>query len=132
MLVVKPLTPSVVEAKQLIQIACERELYAAVEFHKRWDKANLMIRDAISQQLIGDLLYVCVEYSQRKSIPIEIFKDWAEHTSILQYLGIHYIDIMRFITNAEPKRVMAIGQKKWISSKRIDAAPYTHLRAHKT
>ena len=27
---------------------------------------------------------------------------------------------MRFITNAEPKRVMAIGQKKWISSNGID------------
>jgi len=119
-LIVKPLTPKVSEAKKLIKLADDRNLYAAVEFHKRYDKSNLMIRDKYQSGELGELLYSWVEYSQRKSIPIDIFKDWAEHTSILQYLGIHYIDIMRFITNAEPKRVMAIGQKKWISSKRID------------
>lgn len=119
-LVVKPLTPSVVEAKQLIQIACERELYAVVEFHKRWDKANLMIRDAISQQRIGDLLYVCVEYSQRKSIPTKVFEEWSSRTSILQYLGIHYIDIVLFYTNAKPLRVMAVGQKNWLVKQGIN------------
>ena len=119
-LVVKPLTPSVKEGRALIKLAKNRSLYAAVEFHKRWDKANLMIRDRLQQGDLGELLYCWVEYSQRKSIPTEIFKDWAHKTSILQYLGIHYIDLMRFYTNATPLRVMAVGQKIWLSKRGID------------
>ena len=119
-LMVKPLTPTLEEGKKLVRLAKKKNLYAMVEFHKRWDKANLMLRDTIQKNNIGNLLYCWVEYSQRKSIPTEIFKEWAEKTSILQYLGVHYIDIMRFVSNAIPVRTMAIGQKKWLTSKRLD------------
>ena len=120
-LVVKPLTPTIKEGKRLVELARERGLYAAVEFHKRWDKANLMMKDKIQGGYLGDLLYCWVEYSQRKSIPTEIFKAWAEKTSILQYLGVHYVDIVRFCTGAIPKRVMSVGQKRWLPTKGIDA-----------
>jgi predicted dehydrogenase len=119
-LVVKPLTPTVEEGLALMELARERKRYAAVEFHKRWDKANLMMRDTIRSGRIGDPLYCWVEYSQRKSIPSEVFRAWAEKTTILQYLGIHYIDMVRFLTRATPKRVMCIGQKNWLSAQGID------------
>jgi len=119
-LIVKPLTPSVKEAKKLIEIARARSLFASVEFHKRYDKSNLMIRDRYQTGQLGELLYCWVEYSQRKSIPSEVFQKWADKTSILQYLGIHYIDIVRFVTSAMPLRVMAVGQKNWLQSKGID------------
>jgi len=120
-LMVKPLTPTAEEGRDLIKLAEKNNLYAAIEFHKRLDKANLMMKDLIQEKKIGDLLYCWVEYSQRKSIPTQIFKAWTEKTSILQYLGIHYIDIVRFVTNATPKRVMAIGQKNWLPSQGLDA-----------
>ena len=60
-LVVKPLTPSTEEGMKLVKLANERSLYAAVEFHKRWDKANLMIRDRLKQGDLGELLYCWVE-----------------------------------------------------------------------
>lgn len=119
-LVVKPLVPTLQEAKELIQLATSKSLYGAVEFHKRFDRANIKLRDTISQGLIGDPLYFIVEYSQRKSIPKEKFSGWVEHTNILQYLGIHYIDIIYFATRAKPKRVMAIGQKNFLQSEKIN------------
>ena len=69
---------------------------------------------------LGAPLNCWVEYSQRKSIPVSYFKDWASKTSILQYLGVHYIDLIRFITEASPKRVMAVGQKLEIIKSGID------------
>jgi len=120
-LVVKPLTPTVEEGKKLVNLAKQNGLYAAVEFHKRWDRANLMLRDAIQNDRLGDLLYGWVEYSQRKSIPTKVFRAWTEKTSILQYLGVHYIDIVRFVTKATPIRVMATGQKNWLHQQGLDA-----------
>ena len=119
-LVVKPLTPTVKEANDLIDLAEKMNLYGAVEFHKRWDKQNLMLRDVFKNGKLGDPLYTWIEYSQRKSIPSEIFKTWVEKSNILQYLGVHYIDIIRFVTRAVPVRVMAIGQKNWLKSQGLE------------
>ena len=119
-LVVKPLTPTYKEGEDLVKIAKINNLYGAVEFHKRWDKSNLLLKDKFQSGVLGEPINCWVEYSQRKSIPTSSFKDWASKTSILQYLGIHYIDIMRFITQAIPKRVMAIGQKSEIIKYNID------------
>lgn len=120
-LVVKPLVPTVKEARELIKLQEIKDVYCAVEFHKRLDYANLKLRDAIEQGAIGDPLYFLAEFSQRKSMPTRIFKKWVKYTNIFQYLGIHYVDIIYFATKATPKRAMAIGQKNWLRSKGIDA-----------
>tara|TARA_B100001093_G_C26852511_1_gene1025762 strand:+ start:1177 stop:2361 length:1185 start_codon:yes stop_codon:yes gene_type:complete len=110
-LLVKPLTPTYAEGLELVNLAHKNNIYGAVEFHKRWDKSNIILRDKFQSGELGDPINCWIEYSQRKSVPRTFFKDWASKTSILQYLGIHYIDVIRFITSASPKRVMAIGQK---------------------
>jgi len=119
-LVVKPLVPTLKEALELIRLQEKAGVYCAVEFHKRYDYANLKLRDAVRQGLIGDPLYALAEFSQRKSIPAKVFSKWVESTNIFQYLGIHYIDIIYFATKALPKRVMALGQKNWLASRGID------------
>lgn len=125
-LVVKPLAPTLREVHQLINIQREKGVYGAVEFHKRFDHANIKLKDVISQGLIGKPLYFLVEFSQRKNIPTEIFKKWVEKTNVFQYLGIHYVDIVYFATGALPRRVMAIGQKNWLRSRGIDAYDSIH------
>ncbi|MES2780547.1 MAG: Gfo/Idh/MocA family oxidoreductase, partial [Bacteroidota bacterium] len=43
-LIVKPLTPTLAEAQDLLRIQHKHKVYAAVEFHKRWDETNLYIK----------------------------------------------------------------------------------------
>tara|TARA_Y100001935_G_C17290398_1_gene502965 strand:- start:832 stop:2019 length:1188 start_codon:yes stop_codon:yes gene_type:complete len=110
-LIVKPFTPTVSEGSKLVNLSNKKGLYGAVEFHKRWDRSNLLLKDKIQSGELGDPLNCWVEYSQRKSMPLSFFQKWASKTSVLQYLGVHYIDIISFVTGALPLRVMAIGQK---------------------
>lgn len=119
-LLVKPFTPTFAEGIDLVDKARQSHLYGAVEFHKRWDKSNLILRDKVQSGELGIPLNCWIEYSQRKSIPISSFREWASETSILQYLGVHYIDLIQFITSAKPTRVMAIGQKTEIIKHGID------------
>lgn len=119
-LVVKPLAPTLKEVRDLIDIQKKKNVYCAVEFHKRFDYANLKLKDTVEQGLIGAPLYFIAEFSQRKSMPTKIFKKWVEKTNVFQYLGIHYVDLIYFVTGATPKRVMAIGQKNWLFSKGIN------------
>ena len=78
-LVVKPLTPSTEEAIKLTKLASEKNLYGAVEFHKRWDRHNLMLKDLFQNGEFGKPLYTWTEYSQRKSIPSKVFISWVEN-----------------------------------------------------
>jgi predicted dehydrogenase len=108
-LVVKPLTRSVREARELIELAENCNVYGAVEFHKRFDEANLVLRQTIANGRLGDLRYITVEYSQRRLIR-RTFQSWIRHTNVFQYLGVHYVDLIYFITGARPVRVLATGQ----------------------
>ena len=113
-LVVKPLTPTKKESLNLYNLAKKNNVLGIVEFHKRFDRHNLILRDLINSGKLGTPLYSFVEYSQKKSIPTKYFKKWSNDTNIFQYLGVHYIDIIRFITRAVPLRVLANGQKNWL------------------
>lgn len=119
-LVVKPLAPTLKEGKAMTASVRAAGVYGAVEFHKRFDEANLKLRQVIASGSIGDVLYINVAYSQRKLIPEKMFKTWAAKTNIFQYLGVHYVDLIYFATGARPLRVMATAQKNWLAGKGIN------------
>ncbi len=115
-LVVKPLAPTINEVDRLIHAQHTYHVYGAVEFHKRFDQTNLRIRRMIHEGHLGDILYILVEYSQKRSIPLIHFRDWVERTDIFQYLGVHYVDLIFFLTGALPRRVMATAQRGLLDS----------------
>ncbi len=119
-LVVKPLVPTVAEADELIRLAESHDVYAAVEFHKRFDESNLRIKRMLREGSIGDVLYCLVEFSQRQDIPLARFREWAARTNIFQYLGVHYADLIYFCTGAMPVRAMATAQKRLLAAEGID------------
>jgi predicted dehydrogenase len=110
-LVVKPLVPTVGEALSLLRLQEANGLYCAVEFHKRFDEQNLLVRKIIKEGRLGRPLYMVVGYSQRIGIPLETFQNWASQTNIFQYLGVHYVDLIYFLTGMTPIRVSAVGTR---------------------
>jgi predicted dehydrogenase len=114
------------ESKKLIALQEHGGLYGAVEFHKRFDRANLKLKEVLSGGRIGDPLYFIVEFSQRKSIPSKVFASWVGNSNIFQYLGVHYVDIIYFVTRAVPRRVMAIGQNGWLKDRGIHTYDAIH------
>ena len=120
-LVVKPLAATAAEVASLLEAQAGSGLYCAVELHKRLDRSNIKLRDTVASGRLGDPLYFVVEYSQRKSIPSEQFRVWADKVNPFQYLGVHYVDIIWHATGAAPVRASALGQKNWLASRGIDA-----------
>lgn len=127
-LVVKPLTPTVKEARELIKIQKERKLYGAVEFHKRYDETNLYIKKALAEKKLGKILYVTVDYSQRIDIPLKTFSSWSNQTNIFQYLGVHYVDLIYFLTGYMPLKVTAYGTNGILKKNGIDTFDSVHAQ----
>jgi len=118
--IVKPLTPRYEEAKELVRLQEEKGVYACVEFHKRYDESNQLVKRMVMDNELGLISYFAVQYSQRIKIPLDIFRRWAAETNVFQYLGVHYVDLVYFLTGYIPKRVMAVGTKGIISSQGIE------------
>jgi predicted dehydrogenase len=55
-LIVKPLVPTLREGVELENLASSLKVYAAVEFHKRWDITNLWIKKALQEKKLGKIL----------------------------------------------------------------------------
>ena len=110
-LTVKPFVENLRQARALIAKFQKKGLLGCVEFHKRKDMSNIVAKDLFESGRLGALNSVCVNYSQRLSIPTKIFKKWAEETNIFQYLAVHYVDQICFVTGAIPRRAIAFGVK---------------------
>jgi D-galacturonate reductase len=119
-LVVKPFTPTLDEARRLVDAAQARGLHGAVEFHKRHDDQNLMARRLLREGRLGEPKYMVVGYSQRIDIPATVFRAWAARTNIFQYLGVHYVDLIQWLTGLVPTRVSAIGTRGTLSALGVD------------
>ncbi len=119
-LVVKPLCPTVEEVADLIREQSKNSVYGAVEFHKRFDETNLYTKKVLQSGELGKILYFTVDYSQRIHIPMETFKAWSNKTNIFQYLAVHYVDLIYFLTGATPIRSSAYGTKGILIKNGID------------
>jgi predicted dehydrogenase len=125
-LVVKPLAPTAAEARDLARRARERGLVGEVEFHKRFDDANRVLRRELASGSLGEISSVLVEYSQRRSVPLETFRRWAHHTNSFQYLGVHYVDLIHFASGARPRRATAAGRKDLLARRGVDTWDSVH------
>ena len=119
-LVVKPLTLKLEESNKLLNLSKKFSTPIFVEFHKRFDRQLKYAKDCFCKELIGTPLYSFTEYTQRKEVPLENFRSWVEKSNIFSYLGVHYVDAIKYITESTPRRVSAIGQKYFLKSKGVD------------
>lgn len=128
-LVVKPLTDNLKDALELAELADQNKTYGAVEFHKRWDESNLYLKKRFKESKYGSPLYFDVNYSQRIHIPINQFSSWVDKTNIFQYLGVHYVDLVHFITDAKPVELTVIGFKKKLLKLGINTYDSIHVNS---
>jgi len=126
-LCVKPLVANTDENRNLVQLQTENNLLGIVEYHKRYDEANLYTKKIINEEFLGDLLYFQVDYSQRIDIPMKTFFKWVENTNIFQYLGVHYVDLFYFFTGYTPERLIAYGTNGILKKNGINTFDSIHV-----
>jgi len=126
-LVVKPFVASLAQAREVLALQKTSGSYGAVEFHKRFDDSNLYARQVVQTDTLGDPLYITVDYSQRISIPTETFAAWSDKTNIFQYLAVHYVDLIYFITGYLPKRLTAVAMEEVLKSRGINTPDSIHV-----
>jgi predicted dehydrogenase len=100
----KPITHTMEEAKELIEVSRNIDKKIAVSQNYRWRAPILTAKKLLSEQVIGQIGYM--EYEFRKAMK---FGGWRDNYSeiLLEDMSIHHFDIMRFLLESEPTEVYA-------------------------
>lgn len=107
----KPLDVDASSAESLIERCDSAGVLLYVDFHKRFDPAHIRLREDIAKGLYGRLQYGSVHMEDRIVVPTEWLRRWAVDSNPSWFLGVHYYDLVYFLTGQEPRRVLAAGHK---------------------
>lgn len=92
---VKPFGNNLSQCDEALNCSKKFKTPIYIDFHKRFDKANLNIGEKISNNL--DLNYqIIINYSQTTNIPNINFVKWSYKSSPFQFLAPHYLDLINF------------------------------------
>ena len=90
---VKPFTENENQVFQALKLCSEKKLNIFIDFHKRYDNANIEFIKNASVNNHNDGIFN-FSYGQKVEMPLKYFKDWSIYSNPFQYLAPHYLDII--------------------------------------
>lgn len=94
--IVKPLTGNWPEAQKLAAITKDTGSKVWVDYHKRFDTSNRLLKHQVKQAELGRMLAYSVDYHQPRDLPIDVFS-WTVDVDVFTYIGCHYVDQIFFL-----------------------------------
>jgi len=106
-LVEKPMDVTVEGCLEMQKAAREGGLLLQVDFHKRYDPYHHEAFKAIRAGKIGRVQYAYAHMEDKIMVPRDWLASWAPKSSSLWFLGVHMIDLLRWLVGADGLRVWA-------------------------
>jgi predicted dehydrogenase len=108
---VKPLVLKYDQTVEIEQLAYEKGLFVAAEYHKRFDRRSLIARRRYGSGQFGEFIYGEAHLFEPYYYRHSNFQNWflVDNTDPFVYIGCHYVDLVWFITGLKPVRVSVTG-----------------------
>ena len=122
-IVEKPLATTVEDCQSIINAASQNGIKLMVDFHCRWVLPFVQAKQSIEKGELGELMHAFVRLSDTLFVPRKMLS-WATKTNEAWFLGIHCIDLLRWILADEVKKVFALSQSKVLKNEGINCPDY--------
>lgn len=108
--IVKPLVDDLNQTQNILKLKNKNLLW--IDYHKRFDQSNMLIKKIINNNEYGRLLHYAVQYTQPYDLPMSTFS-WTENTNVFSYIGCHYVDQLEFLFSKKIKKftISSLGTK---------------------
>ncbi|MBN1344194.1 MAG: Gfo/Idh/MocA family oxidoreductase [Phycisphaerae bacterium] len=118
----KPLCMLTTEAVDIVEKARKLGRLVVVDFHKRFDPVHLALRERVLGGHYGAVQTAYSWMQDEITVPCGGFfkSDLAAKSSPVWFLGVHFFDVMRFITGLEPIEVRATAYKDEVPAQGVD------------
>ena len=118
----KPLDTDRARATALVEQAEAAGVLLYVDFHKRFDPAHMRLREEIAAGRLGRLHHAYAHMEDRIGVPLQWRDGWAAQSSPSWFLGVHFYDLVDWMTGLTPLRVLASGHKGRLASAGLEGA----------
>ena len=114
----KPMTMSLREAKAILETAKQSGALGTLRFGNRYSPPFLKIKEAIERGDVGEAVAVHARLNDRIYVPTEMIS-WADQTTPAWFLMSHLLDLVWWLLRKRPRRVSATGVQKVLSARGI-------------
>ncbi len=104
----KPLAANLADADAMLAAAQEHKILLSTAFQYRGFSQNQRLRELFAQGLLGAPVYARYVDIREVRPKTAMHRESMNRGPVLD-LGVHYVDMMHFLTGAEPTRVFATG-----------------------
>ena len=118
-LVEKPLTTNLAEAKKMTAAAKEKGVFNMVDFHLRWNPQYMMTKEMMEKGELGKPVMGYIRLSDAIQVA-ENWLSWAGKSGPHWFLFPHTMDLMRWIINEDPIEVYALGSRGVLDAKGVN------------
>lgn len=119
-LVEKPMDVTVEGGRAMVETARAKGRLLQVDFHKRYDPYHRELAASVAAGKLGRVEYGYAHMEDRIEVPRDWFPKWAPKSSPIWFLGVHMIDLIRWIVQSECVEVYATGTKEKLASLGVD------------
>ena len=116
----KPLATTTEQAREMVELAAARDLKMTVNLGNRWNPNFINVRESVQAGEIGDPVFAYCRCSDTIWVPTEMLS-WAGGSGPQWFLFAHTMDLLRWILQQEATEVYAVGTKRILREKGIDA-----------
>ncbi len=116
----KPLATITREAQEMVRLADEKGLKFTINLGNRWNAGFQNIRDAVQAGEVGDPVFGYCRCSDTIWVPTQMLS-WAGKSGPQWFLFAHTMDLFRWFLDQEPQQVYAVGTKRVLKDRGIDA-----------
>lgn len=122
-LVEKPLASTAAECRRILEKRDASGLKLMVDFHNRWNLPFLHVRRMVDTGEIGDLMLINMRLNDTLFVPTQLLS-WAARSSPAHFLGSHLVDLVRWLSGAEVRRVYSVSRSTVLKGMGIDTPDF--------
>lgn len=119
-LIEKPLDLTTAGCREMVACAEDARVLLMVDFHKRYDANNQDVMLKVRRGQIGAPYHAYAYMEDKITVPLTMLRSWAGHSSPFWFIGVHKLDLVRWITGLNPVQVTAHGRKGKLQAEGID------------
>lgn len=125
-IVEKPMDLTTGGCDAMVRAARQRGVVLFVDFHKRYDRVFQRARDMVRRGDFGRIHYGYAYMEDTIVVPRDWFPAWAASTTPFWFIGVHQVDLLRWLLGSEVTRVSARGYRDKLAALGLDTYDSIH------
>jgi predicted dehydrogenase len=122
-LVEKPLAMTVSDCEKILSERDKRGVKLMVDFHNRWNIPFVHVRKMVESGELGEMLMMNIRLNDTLYVPTKML-GWASKSSPAHFLGSHVVDLVRWLSGSEIKKVFSVSRSVVLKKEGIDTPDY--------